>query len=285
MVIQWFPGHMTKALRMIDDNAKLVDGFIYVLDARAPFSSLNPEFLKRINNKPFLYVLNKADLADDKLTSAWKAFFEKKSSKVLAINSTQNNSTRAIYVEAQKMMSEKLERNRLKGINKSVKLMVLGIPNSGKSTLINNFCGKKRAQTGDKPGVTRGKQWLKVDDKMELLDTPGTLYPSFENQEIARNVAFIGSINDDILDVEGLALELIKKLKEENMGVLKARYDIDEQKEPLEIYEQICLKRGFILRGGEFDYSRGASTIIDEFRKGKLGKITLETPSKEYVGI
>ncbi len=284
--IQWFPGHMTKALRMIDDNVKLVDGFIYVLDARAPFSSLNPEFLKRIKDKPFLYILNKADIADEGLTRAWKAFFERNGDICLTLNSTKANSSREVYNKVLKMLAEKIERFKAKGVNKSIRLMVLGIPNSGKSTLINNFCGKKRAETGDRPGVTRGKQWLKVDDRIELLDTPGTLYPSFDNQEIAQNVAFVGSINDDILDVEGLALELVRKLSKRYPSLIFDRYGFDPNGlEALEIYEAICKKRGFILRGGEFDYTRGANTIIDEFRKGKLGKITLETVTDSYVEV
>lgn len=283
MVIQWFPGHMTKALRMIDDNTKLVDGFIYVLDARAPYSSLNPEFLKRINNKPFLYVINKSDLADDAVTAKWRTYFEKTGKKAIILNSITNNSTRTVYSEILKLFAEKLDRYKAKGIVKPIRLMVLGIPNCGKSTLINNFCGQKRANTGDKPGVTRGKQWLSVDDKIQLLDTPGTLYPSFENQEIAKNIAYVGSINDDILDIEGLCLELIKKLSVTYPELLKNRYGVEISTEPLEIYEEICKKRGFIVRGGEYDYTRCANTIIDEFRKAKIGKISLESPCEEYV--
>ena len=281
--INWFPGHMTKALRMIDDQAKLVDGFIYVLDGRAPYSSLNPEFFKRIKDKPFLYVINKCDMANDVITNKWKAYFQEKGVRVITLDSTKSNSSRAVYVEVLKMMSEKLERFKLKGVNKSVRLMILGIPNCGKSTLINNFVGKKRAVTGDRPGVTRGKQWLTVDDKIELLDTPGTLYPSFNNQTIAKNVAFIGSINDSILDIEGLALDLIKKLQEINPAIIGDRYNTERGLEPLEIYEAICKKRGFILRGNEMDYTRAAKAIIDDYRKGKLGKITLEMPDTKYV--
>lgn len=283
MIIQWFPGHMTKALRMIDDNVKLVDGFIYVLDGRAPYSSLNPEFLKRINNKPFIYVINKADLADESVTVKWKSYFEKTGKKVVVLNSTHNNSTRLVYGEIIKLFAEKLDRYKTKGIVKPIRLMVLGIPNCGKSTLINNFCGQKRANTGDKPGVTRGKQWLNVDEKIQLLDTPGTLYPSFDNQDIAKNIAYIGSINDDILDIEGLCLELIKKLTLDYPNLLSTRYNVELHDDPLITYELICKKRGFILRGGEFDYTRCANTVIDEYRKGKIGKITLETPNYEYV--
>lgn len=283
MLIQWFPGHMTKALRMIDENVKVVDGFIYVLDARAPYSSLNPEFLKKIANKPFLYVINKTDLADPQKTAMWKSYFEKTGKRAIAINSVTTNSSRQVYQEILSLFSEKLERNKAKGIVKPIRLMVLGIPNCGKSTLINNFCGEKRAHTGDKPGVTRGKQWLSVDDRIQLLDTPGTLYPSFDNQDIAKNVAYIGSINDSILDIEGLCLELIDRLSNIYPELLKTRYNVELSEAPLETYEAICKKRGFILRGGEFDYTRGAKTVIDEFRKGKIGKITLETPNDEYV--
>lgn len=286
MLIQWFPGHMTKALRMIDDNVKLVDGFIYVLDARAPYSSLNPEFLKRMNNKPFLYVLNKADLANDAITTMWRNYFTQKGVPSMCLNSTKTNASRQVYQEILKMMKEKIDRNKAKGVSKSVRIMVLGIPNCGKSTLINNFCGKKRAMTGDRPGVTKGKQWLTVDDKIELLDTPGTLYPSFENQEIARNVAYIGSINDDILDIEELAVELIKKLLEIRPTVFSERFEIDvKSMSTADICESICQKRGYILKGGELDYPRFASAFVDEFRKGKLGLITLETPQNSYVGV
>ncbi|MEG2001538.1 MAG: ribosome biogenesis GTPase YlqF [Clostridia bacterium] len=286
MTIQWFPGHMTKALRLIDDNVKLVDGFIYVLDARAPYSSLNPEFLKRMNSKPFLYVLNKADMANDTITAQWKTYFTKLGVSTICVNSTQTNATRQVYQEILKMMREKLERHAAKGISKSVRIMVIGIPNCGKSTLINNFIGKKRALTGDKPGVTKGKQWIAVDDRIDLLDTPGTLYPSFENQEVAKNVAFVGSINDDILDIEGLALDLIKKLYDINPSIFVDRFGIEAtNKEPLEIYEAVCKKRGYVLKGGEFDYSRLAKVFIDEFRKGKLGNISLETPEASYVRI
>lgn len=274
--IQWFPGHMTKALRLISENTKLVDGFIYVLDARAPFSSLNPEFLTRINNKPYMYVISKSDLANEERTRQWVEYFIKNKVPTVTVNSRKTNDSRRVYQALLNLLSEKIDRNIEKGIKKPIRIMVLGIPNCGKSTLINNLCGKKRAETGDRPGVTRGKQWLKVDDKIELLDTPGTLYPSFENQEKAKNVAYIGSINDKILDKEGLALELIKKLVEVAPSVLNTRYGVDESLEPLEIYEAICKRRGFILKKNEFDYTRGATTILDEFRKGVLGKITLD---------
>lgn len=283
MTIQWFPGHMTKALRMIDENVKVVDGFIYVLDARAPYSSLNPEFLKRISNKPFLYVINKTDLADPQKTSQWKSYFERMGKKAVCINSVTANSSKLVYREILDLFSEKIERYKAKGVVKPIRLMVLGIPNCGKSTLINNFCGAKRANTGDRPGVTRGKQWLSVDDKIQLLDTPGTLYPSFENQDIARNIAYIGSINDDILDTDSLCLDLIAKLTELYPELLAERYNVKLSEAPLETYEAICKKRGFILRGGEFDYSRCARTVIDEFRKGRIGRITLEGPSDGYV--
>ncbi|MBR2398015.1 MAG: ribosome biogenesis GTPase YlqF [Clostridia bacterium] len=283
MVIQWFPGHMTKALRMIDENVKIVDGFIYVLDARAPYSSLNPEFVKRINNKPYLYVINKCDLADPKKTRAWVEYFQNTGKPCVSLNSVFTNSSRIVYQEVLKMFAEKIERQKQKGVSKPIRLMVLGIPNSGKSTLINNLCGQKRANTGDKPGITRGKQWINVDDKIQLLDTPGTLFPSFENQDIAKCVAYIGSINDDILDIEGLALELIGKLSKIYPDLMKERYGVELSDIPLETYEAICKKRGFILRGKEFDYTRGAKTVIDEFRKGKIGNITLETPNEEYV--
>ena len=277
MLIQWFPGHMTKTLRMMDEEVKKVDGVIYVLDARAPLSSINPEFEKRIKHKPHLFVLNKIDLADDKETALWKKHFSKEHLCVTTI-SIKTNASKEVYKKSLELLKEKIQRNRNREVNKKMRLMVIGIPNSGKSTLINNLCGEKRAKTGDKPGVTRGKQWLSVDNQVELLDTPGSLYPSFENQEKAKNLAYIGSINDNILDLNTLCLLFIEKLQTIYPNALKERYNIeDSSQEPLEIYEQICKKRGFLLRKGEYDYDRGAKTIIDDYRKGRLGKITLDS--------
>ncbi len=276
MLIQWFPGHMTKTLRMMDDEIKKVDGVIYVLDARAPYSSLNPEFQKRIQNKPHMYVINKCDLADDRATALWVKHFSRDGNICVRAISTKSGAAKEVYKKALQLLKEKIERNRAKQVNKKMRLMVIGIPNSGKSTLINNLCGNKRAITGDKPGVTRGKQWLYVDEQMELCDTPGSLYPSFENQKTAKNLAYIGSINDNILDKNELALEFLKTMVNIYPKMLEERYKIDASKEPLEIYEQICKNRGFLLRGGDFDYDRGAATILDDFRKGRTGDITLD---------
>ncbi len=277
MLIQWFPGHMSKALREMEQSLKLVDCVIYVLDARAPLSSFNPEFEKRMTTKPFLYVLNKADLADERMTDFFLDAMKKSGKAVVAVNSTSSNATRSVRSELVKLLSERIERNRQKGLDKDLRAMVVGIPNCGKSTLINNLCGNKRAVTGDKPGVTKTQQWLRVDNGIALLDTPGALYPSFQDQFIARKLAYVGSIKDDILDVNTLALRMIEDFKKVAPNAIGSRYGVDEDQEALAVYEDVCKRRGFILRGGEVDYDRGAKTLLDEFRKGKLGKITLDT--------
>lgn len=278
MIIQWFPGHMTKALRIMEKDISVVDLVIYVLDARAPFSCVNPEFAKIINAKPIIYVLNKADLADVTQTENWTKFFTKPNSASISLDSTFTNSSKIVQDKMRLLLKGKIEKYQNKGITMPLRAMVIGVPNCGKSTLINNLCGKGKAITGNKPGVTRGKQWVKVFGNIELLDTPGTLWPSFENQEIAKNLAYIGSISDDVYDVSELCLDFIAKLNNLDENILKNRYQIDFDKntQPVEILEQISSKRRFVLKGGDIDYERGARAIIDDFRKGRLGKLTLD---------
>lgn len=281
MLIQWFPGHMTKAIRNMEEDIRVVDVVIYVLDARAPFSCVNPEFSRVIGGKPIIYVLNKSDLADDEQTKVWQKYFTTENSQCVLLNSTQTNSSKIVLSKIEMLLKNKKEKYDKKGVKMVDRAMVLGVPNSGKSTLINNFSGKYKAITGDKPGVTKGKQWVRIGGVFELLDTPGTLWPSFDNQEIAKNLAYIGSIREEVLDIPGLSLDFIAKIKELYPQFLEKRYNISLNGEPLEILERICQSRKFLLRGGDFDYDRASHALFDDFRKGRLGKITLDRP-KDY---
>ena len=278
MVIQWYPGHMDKALREMKDNAKLVDAILYVLDARAPFSCLNPKFDTIIGAKPVIMVLNKADLISKEDLNRFEQYFKSKNIPVVALNSTVTNATKPIIESASNLLSDKVERFKNKGVNIPLRLMVIGVPNSGKSTLINNVCGNKKTITGDKPGVTRSNQWVKISNGFELLDTPGTLWPAFDNPQVARNLAYIGSIKDDVLDVEELVFAFINDLRIKYFDALRDRYSlkVDNVAETIEIFDEICQNRGFILRGGEMDYNRGARAILDDFRKGRIGKLVLD---------
>lgn len=273
--IQWFPGHMTKALRMMEENMKLCDGVVYVLDARAPFACINKKLNQIINNKPILYLLNKADLVERSDINAVQAKLAGENVRVLPTVGTTLKDGKSVYNAIIDIFKEKIEAKKAKGIKKVVRVMVCGIPNTGKSTVINSLSGKKQAQTGDKAGVTKGKQWIKLYD-IELLDTPGTMPPSFENQTYAHHLAYIGSINDAILDMESLALDFIEEMTQNHGGVLSAKYGVDESLPPLQIFEGIAKARGFLLRGGEFDYERCSRAIFDDFRKGRIGKVCLE---------
>jgi ribosome biogenesis GTPase A len=273
--IQWFPGHMTKAMRMMEENLSLVDGVIFVLDARCPAASFNLRLKKLANNKPVLYVLNKGDLADERADVLLKLIREQ-GAVAVRINAVNTSSKRDILGALEKIVAEKRAKALEKGYNKVFRFMVAGVPNTGKSTLINLLAGSRRAETGDKAGVTRGKQWIRCEN-FELLDTPGTMPPAFENQYLATHLAFAGSINDDILDIDDIALALLKELSEKYPRRLLERYSITGGT-PLEMLEKVCEVRQFLVRGGEFDYERGERAVIDDFRKGKLGRITLDTP-------
>ena len=277
MKINWFPGHMTKALRTMEKEIKTIDFVIYVLDARAPKSSVNPKFQELIGGKPIIYVLNKIDLADDKVTDEFRKYFTNKNSTCLALNCTQSGIISKIDSAAKTLCAGKIEKYRAKGLTAILRCMVLGVPNSGKSTLVNNLCGVGRAVTGNKPGLTKGKQWVRVTPTFEVLDTPGTLWPSFSEEWQGENLALVGSIRDEVFDVGELALVLIEKLQKLYPNALSLRYNVDTQdKTALEIYEDIAAAKKFMLRGGEVDYERTAKTIVDDFRKTRLGKITLE---------
>ena len=276
--IQWFPGHMTKAMRMMEESVKLVDGVLVVLDARAPAATINRKLAALCGTKPVLYVLNKADLADDKKTDAFISEFAKRGSAALKCSATAPPAAKQIASKIALVLREKFARDEQKGVVRPPKMMVCGVPNTGKSTVINALSGQKRAVTGDKAGVTRGKQWIRCTG-FELLDTPGTMPPSFDNQELARHLAYIGSINDDVLDMDDVALELLREIGQTYPSFLTERYGIEDFSSPLAMYEQVCRRRGFMLRGGEFDYERGAKAIVDDFRKGRLGRITLDEVS------
>jgi len=273
MHINWYPGHMTAAKRMMEENLKLIDVIIELRDARIPFSSANPDIEKF--NKPRLVILNKADLADPKKTKQWIKWFDDKNIPALAVCARSKQNEVVSFVN--KICKEKAEYFKQKGVQRNMRALVAGIPNAGKSTLINSLTGAQKAKTGDKPGVTRGKQRVKTG-AVDLLDSPGLLWPRFDDQKCARYLAFTGAINDEILDRDELALELIKTLRDLYPENLKERYKIELGEEAIMDYESICEKRGFLLKNREYDYSRCARILLDEFRAGTIGRITLEVP-------
>lgn len=280
MQFQWYPGHMTKAKRQMQEDMKLIDLVIELVDARIPMSSRNPDIDELGKNKARLILLNKADLADDKASSAWMSFFKEKGYYVVKVDARNKGCMKAISSVIAEACKEKTERDRKRGIkNRPVRAMVVGIPNVGKSTFINTFAGKACAKTGNKPGVTKGKQWIRLNKSVELLDTPGILWPKFEDQSVGLRLALIGSIKDEILNIDELALALIELLKEYYSGVLTDRYGVDEKQATADILMEIAKNRNCIKAGNELDYSKAAVLLLDEFRSGKLGEITLEFPA------
>ena len=277
MNVQWYPGHMTKAKRQMQEDLKLIDLIIELVDARVPLSSRNPDIDRLGQNKSRLILLNKADLADERQNEAWKEYFQGKGFHVVKVDSRNGAGMKNIQNVIQEACKEKIERDRKRGIkNRPVRAMVAGIPNVGKSTFINTFAGKACAKTGNRPGVTKGKQWIRLNKNVELLDTPGILWPKFEDQEVGIRLAFVGSIKDDILNMEELALTLIGYLKEKYPGVLNARYEVSEEEENLGVLEGIARARGCLKKGEELDYAKASGILFDDFRSGKLGRITLE---------
>ena len=267
---------MTKAMRMMEDNLKAVDGVMLVLDARAPRASINNKLSKLFVNKKVLYVLNKCDLIEKKDEIQTIKAFSQEGKEVVGISAMDKKSIDLLYSKIFSLLKEKLERNKEKGVFKPVRIMVAGIPNTGKSTIINALSGGKKAITGNKAGVTKGKQWVRLRE-LELLDTPGTMPPAFENQTLAKHLAYIGSMNDANIDFNDLAYELIKELAEKYPNLLKEKYGIEDLSLPtLELFNAICVRRGFLLKGGDFDYDRCATAVIDDFRKGRIGKIILD---------
>ena len=279
MNIQWFPGHMTKTKRMIEGSIKLCDCVIELCDARCPQSSRNPELPKLIGDKKLLLVINKSDIADPVQTQKWLERFKKDGISAVAVSCNDSKGTLKILDAVKELLKEKIERDKSRGyVNKPIRVMVCGIPNVGKSSFINKLYGKSAAKAGDRPGVTRGKQWITLKNGMELLDTPGILWPKFEDKNVALRLAFTGAIKDEVLDVEELCANLCLYLAENYPDRLKERYkiEIEENLTGFEILERISRKRGFIVKGGEVDFLRGASVVLDEFRGAKLGRITLE---------
>lgn len=284
MDFQWYPGHMTKAKRMMQENMKLIDIMIELVDARIPLSSRNPDIDQLAVNKSRLILLNKTDMADERVTALWEEYFKKKGFYVARTNARSGKGvkgTQGIVMEACK---EKLERNRKRGIkNRPIRAMIAGIPNVGKSTFINSLVGKACTKTGNKPGVTKGKQWIKLNKNIELLDTPGILWPKFEDQTVGLRLALIGSIRDEILNQDEMALELIDYLTHHYEGVLTERYQVDEEQEKVKILEAIASHRNCKMKGGEWDYEKASKILLEEFRNGKLGKISLEVPEEGEV--
>ena len=277
MNIQWYPGHMTKAKRQMQEDLKLIDLIIELVDARVPLSSRNPDIDQLGQNKSRLILLNKADLADERQNEAWKEYFQSRGFYVVKVDSRNGAGMKTIQNVIQEACKEKIERDRRRGIkNRPIRAMVAGIPNVGKSTFINTFAGKACAKTGNKPGVTKGKQWIRLNKNVELLDTPGILWPKFEDQLVGIRLACVGSIKDDILNIEELALWLLEKLKKDYPGFLEKRYGISEEGSPLETLEAIAKARGCLKRGEELDYVKASGLIFDDFRGGKIGRITLE---------
>ena len=277
MQFQWYPGHMTKAKRQMQEDIKLIDLVIELVDARIPMSSRNPDIDELGKNKARLILLNKSDLADKDASEAWMEFFKEKGYFAVKVDARNKGCMKAISAVIAEACKEKTERDRKRGIkNRPVRAMVVGIPNVGKSTFINTFAGRACAKTGNKPGVTKGKQWIRLNKSVELLDTPGILWPKFEDQQVGIRLACVGSIKDDILNMEELALWLIDYLRENYKGILAERYQITEEGTSVEVLEAIARARGCLKKQEELDYAKASLILFDDFRSGKMGRITLE---------
>lgn len=281
MNIQWYPGHMTKAVRMMQEDIKLIDIVIELVDARVPLSSKNPDIDELAKNKFRLILLNKSDLADERLTQQWEQYYQQQGYAVQKINARSGAGMKSLTTIIRETCKEKLERDRRRGIlNRPLRAMIVGIPNVGKSTFINSYAGKACTKTGNKPGVTKGKQWIRLNKNVELLDTPGILWPKFEDPQVGIRLAIIGSIKDDILNVRELSMEFIQYLCQHYPGVLKEVYQADEQQEAYAILEQIARNRQCKLKGDLPDYDKAAALLLENYRNGKLGRITLEEPEQ-----
>lgn len=282
MHFQWYPGHMTKAKRMMQENIKLIDLIIELVDARVPLSSRNPDIDELGKNKARLIILNKSDLAEERWNEAWTEYFKKKGFHVVKVNSRKGGGVKSVQSVIQEACKAKIERDRKRGIlNRPVRAMVVGIPNVGKSTFINSLAGKAATKTGNKPGVTKGKQWIRLNKQVELLDTPGILWPKFEDQTVGLRLALIGSIKDEVLQTEELAAELIRFLAANYPGVLENKYTITTAQDPYVMLGRIAESRHCLVRGNELDTEKAAMLLMDDFREGKLGRLTLEYPQTE----
>ena len=283
MNIQWFPGHMTKAQRMIEDNIKLVDAVCEILDARIPRSSRNPDIDRLAAGKPRLVILNRIDLADPDITARWRKYFEAQGISVLETDAKSGKGVNGFAGAVRRLLADKLRDFEAKGqVGRPLRVMVLGIPNVGKSTFINKVAHRKAAAAGDKPGVTRGKQWISVDSGLDLLDTPGILWPKFDSQEVGEMLAITNAIKADVLDKETLGANFMLRLRKMYPQALKDRYKFDPDPEAngFELLEQAAKKRGFLVSRGEYDIERMANTLLGEYHDGKLGRLSLETPDE-----
>lgn len=276
--IQWFPGHMTKTRRLIEADLKMVDAVVEVTDARIPESSRNPILDELLGNKPRIMIMNKCDVADEKATSAWKRFYESRGISVIVCDCRSGKGLNKFIPTVKRLLSDIIERRKARGmIGKALRLMVVGIPNVGKSSFINRMANSKKTKVGDRPGVTRGKQWVSIDKDVELLDMPGILWPKFDDKNVAQNLAFTGAVKDEVVDVAALARSLGENLLKDYPELIKARYKIAGEGDVL---EEIARKRGMLISGGEPDVERAAAALLDEFRGGKIGRITLDEPPK-----
>ncbi len=276
MNINWFPGHMKKTKEIIIDNLKLVDVVLEIIDSRIPISSRNPMIDEIVADKPRMIIMNKSDLSDPEENKKWVKKFRDEGIPALLMNSKENVPVDKIYKEARTLLKEKFEKNEKMNIdNPMIRMMIVGVPNSGKSTFINKVSKKKGAKVGNRPGITQTKQWIKTSSNIQLLDTPGILWPKFE-EKIGLHLSFTNAIKDEVLNIEDLTLKFLEEMKENNPEALVERYGVDPSLPALEIYEAIAKKRGAIISGGDFDYTRTANIILNDFRSGKLGKITLE---------
>ncbi len=277
MNYQWYPGHMTKARRMMQENIKLIDLIIEVVDARIPLSSRNPDIDELGKNKARMILLNKSDLADERENEKWQVYFTEKGFHVVKMNAKSGAGVKNVLPVIMEACKEKIERDKRRGIkNRPIRAMVVGIPNVGKSTFINAFAGKACAKTGNKPGVTKGKQWIRINKNVELLDTPGILWPKFEDQSVGAKLAMIGSMNDQILNLEELSLELLGYLHKYYEGILEQRYELEESEDRLAMLSAVAKNRNCLKKGNELDYAKASNILLEEFRNGKIGRITLE---------
>ena len=282
MQFQWYPGHMTKAKRQMQEDIKLIDLVIELVDARIPLSSRNPDIDELGKNKARLIIMNKSDLSDENQNKEWAAYFKKMGYYVVGLDARTKTGMKTVTNVVMEACKEKIERDRRRGIlNRPVRAMVVGIPNVGKSTFINALAGKACAKTGNKPGVTKGKQWIRLNKNVELLDTPGILWPKFEDQQVGLRLAFIGSIKDEIMNMEELAAELISFMQDAYPGVLAEKYTINEKQNSYSVLEAIAESRHCLVRGNELDTAKAAGMLLDDFRNGRFGRITLEFV-KEY---
>lgn len=281
MNIQWFPGHMTKAQRMIEENLSMVDAVCEILDARIPYSSRNPDIDRLAGDKPRLVILNRVDLADPQMTAHWRKYFESRGLAILETDAKSGKGVGSFAPAVRRLLKDKLAAYEAKGqVGRPLRVMILGIPNVGKSTFINRVAGRKAAIAGDKPGVTRGKQWINIDQGLDLLDTPGILWPKFDSQEVGEMLAITNAINADVLDKETLGANFMLRLRELYPKAIEERYKFvpDPDMNGFELLEQAAKKRGFLVSRGEYDIERMANTLLGEYHDGKLGRLTLEAP-------